>query len=272
VLLHFAIDNGWRTDDPTVRVKGFAEGEFHTWTDDEIEAFERRWPLASRARTAFALLLYTGQRASDVKRMAWPDVVEGTIHVVQGKTGEKLWIPMHPELQQALTAWGRKSRLMLTTSFGKEFSDKGFSNFMADRIGEAGLPERCVTHGLRKAAARRLAEAGCTVHEIASITGHRTLKEIERYTRAAEQRRLAVAAMARLAPRPFAEFPNRSEGLGKQLTIVKHFRQLGKGYESSPGHHPSGTSSKIKVRGPVAVAAGARKEVACCRGRLRWPL
>ena len=29
VLLHFAIDNGWRTDDPTIRIKKFAEGEFH---------------------------------------------------------------------------------------------------------------------------------------------------------------------------------------------------------------------------------------------------
>ena len=72
--------------------------------------------------------------------------------------------------------------MMLTTSYGKEFSEKGFSNFMADTIGEAGLPERCVTHGLRKAAARRLAETGCSSKEIAAITGHRTLAEIERAT------------------------------------------------------------------------------------------
>ena len=56
---------------------------------------------------------------------------------------------------------------------------------------------RCTIHGLRKAACRRLAEAGCTVHEIAAISGHATLKEVERYTKAADQARLAQAAMAR---------------------------------------------------------------------------
>jgi len=41
--------------------------------------------------------------------------------------------------------------------------------------------------------------------EIAAITGHTTLKEIERYTKAAEQRKLAMAAIARLAPRPLSK-------------------------------------------------------------------
>src|SRR5262249_10191394 len=148
-----------------------------------------------------------------------------------------LWIPMHPELQAALKAWGREGRHMLTTSFGMPFTEKGFSNFMADKIGVAGLPDRCVTHGLRKAAARRLAEAGCSASEIASITGHRTLKEVERYTKAAEQRKLAVAAMGRLSARPLAEFPNRSEGLGKVPVKPGIIKGLGIGFDSAPGHH-----------------------------------
>ena len=56
--------------------------------------------------------------------------------------------------------------------------------------------------GLRHAAARRFAEAGCTAHEIAAITGHASLKEIVRYTKAADQRRLATAAMNKLHPTP----------------------------------------------------------------------
>jgi len=47
----------------------------------------------------------------------------------------------------------------------------------------------CSAHGLRKAAARRLAEAGCTEHEIAAITGHASLREVQRYTKAADQKR-----------------------------------------------------------------------------------
>jgi integrase len=65
---------------------------------------------------------------------------------------------------------------------------------MREECNEAGLPH-CSSHGLRKAAARRLAEAGCTEHEIASITGHASLREITRYTKAADQVRLAVSAM-----------------------------------------------------------------------------
>src|SRR5205814_1675625 len=87
---------------------------------------------------------------------------------------------------------------ILQTAFGRPFTSNGFGNFMADKIARAGLPDRCVTHGLRKAAARRLAEAGCSANEIAAITGHATLQEVSRYTKAAEQRKLALAAMRRL--------------------------------------------------------------------------
>lgn len=84
--------------------------------------------------------------------------------------------------------------------FGAPFTSNGFgSGFMAVKIDKAGLPKRCVTHGLRKAAARRLAEAGCTANEIAAITGHATLVEVSRYTKAAEQRKLAQSAMKRLS-------------------------------------------------------------------------
>ena len=198
ILMHFAVDNGWRRDDPTVRIKSFAEGEFHTWTDDEIAVYERHWPVGSRARTAFALLLHTGQRLSDVSRMAWTDVEAQAIRVVQGKTKTKLWIPLHPELSRVLAAWPKMHVTLLTTNFGKPFSEKGFGNWMADRIAAAGLGEQCVTHGLRKAAARRLAEAGCSANEIAAVTGHMTLKEVGRYTKAAEQKTLATAAIRRL--------------------------------------------------------------------------
>ena len=199
VLLHFAIDNGWRTDDPTIRIKKFAEGEFHTWTDGEIERFEATWRIGSRERLAFALFLYSGQRTSDVAKMSWAEVSEDGIWIVQRKTKAKLLVPLHPELYAILSASRRREGAILQTAFGKPFSSKGLSNFMGVRIGKAGLPERCVTHGLRKAAARRLAEAGCSANEIAAITGHASLEEVARYTKAAEQKKLARSAMDRLA-------------------------------------------------------------------------
>jgi hypothetical protein len=79
--------------------------------------------------------------------------------------------------------------------------------FMAEKIAAAGLPKRCVTHGLRKAAARCLAESGCSANEIAAITGHATLVEVSRYTKAAEQKRLARAAIERLTARESVRIP-----------------------------------------------------------------
>uniref|UniRef100_UPI0038D197A4 tyrosine-type recombinase/integrase n=1 Tax=Gluconobacter japonicus TaxID=376620 RepID=UPI0038D197A4 len=79
-------------------------------------------------------------------------------------------------------------------------SANNFYNQFIDWRREAGLPPGCSPHGLREAAARRLAEAGCTTHQIAAITGHRSLAEVARYTRAAEQVELARSAMSRLRP------------------------------------------------------------------------
>jgi len=212
ILIHFAIDNGWRKDDPTLRIKKYAGGEFHSWTDEEIEVYERRWQIGSKECTAFGLLLFTGQRASDVAKMDWSDVSEDGIWVVQRKTKAKLLVPIHPSLQAILEAWGSHEGPVLQTAFGRAFTAKGMSNFMAERIDQAGLPERCVTHGLRKAAARRLAEAGCSANEIAAITGHVSLEEVARYTRAAEQKRLARAAMDRLVRgQPASEIPNPAD-------------------------------------------------------------
>jgi integrase len=78
---------------------------------------------------------------------------------------------------------------------------------MADAIKAAGLPDRCVPHGLRKAAARRLAEAGCSEKQIAAVTGHTTLKEVARYTRAANQERLAADAVDMLSNKRRSKIP-----------------------------------------------------------------
>ena len=70
-----------------------------------------------------------------------------------------------------LDTWPRQHVAILTTTYGEPFTSKGSANWCADRIADAGLPDRCVTHRLRKAAARRLAEAGCTALQIAKHHG-----------------------------------------------------------------------------------------------------
>lgn len=200
-LVRYAISLKWLQHDPTLGATSYRSKEFHTWTEKELTQFEVHWPEGSRQRLAYALLLYTGQRGSDVHRMSYAHIDGDTIEVVQQKTGqegsdEKLVIPMHRNLRRELAQAKRKHVVILATAFGQPFSVKGFGNFMSDAIRAAGLPPKCKAHGLRKAAARRLAEAGCTAKQIQAITGHRSLEEVERYTRKADQKRLARQAVA----------------------------------------------------------------------------
>ena len=121
----------------------------------------------------------------------------GDIEVRQEKTRTVLVIPMHANLVAVLEATAGEHLVLLTTKTGKAYAPNDLSDEFRSWCDAAGLPAECSLHGLRKAAARRLAEAGCSAHEIAAITGHRTLKEIERYTRSADQARLARQAIAR---------------------------------------------------------------------------
>jgi integrase len=196
-MMKHAVDTGLRADDPTRDVKAIrvkSDG-FHSWTEAEIQQFEARHPIGSRARLALALLLYTGQRRSDVVRMGRQHLRDGNLYVRQQKTGVELMIPVHADLQAIISE--TTGMTFLVTRFGKPFTPVAFGNWFREQCDMANL-HHCSAHGLRKAAARRLAEAGCTEHEIAAITGHASLREISRYTKAADQKRLAAAAIGKV--------------------------------------------------------------------------
>jgi integrase len=197
ILMRFAIDEGWRKDDPTFGIKSLkikSEG-FHCWTDEELETFERHWPIGTMQRLAFAVLIYTFPRRGDVVSLGRQHLREGCLTFVQSKTGARLTIPVHPDLQRIIDATPSTNLSFLVTSHGQPFTNAGFGNWFRHACREAGLPKRCAAHGLRKAACRRGAEAGWTVHQIAAWSGHKTLKEVERYTKAADQKRLAESTM-----------------------------------------------------------------------------
>ena len=197
-VMAYAIATGVREDDPFAGLKPYRLGTHHTWTEPEIAQFERHWPLGTRERLAFALLLYTGQRGGDVVKMIRNDIVNGCIRVSQDKarkgTTNELMIPIHPALARALRAGPVVGmQHIITDARGRPL--RGLSELIERAVKIAGLPPHCVAHGLRKAALRRLAEHGSTTKEIAAISGHRSLKEIERYTARADQARLAQAAV-----------------------------------------------------------------------------
>ncbi len=138
------------------------------------------------------------QRRGDVVRMGPQHIRGGLLHVRQQKTGAPLQLPIFPELQEAIDAMPNSGRHLtfLVTASGKPFSPAGFTNWFRDVCTKAGL-RGFSAHGLRKASLTRLAEAGCSVHEIAAFSGHKTLSEIAHYTRSVEQAALAREAMAK---------------------------------------------------------------------------
>lgn len=116
----------------------------------------------------------------------------------QSKTGTEIEIPLHPVLRASLEALPKKNMTFLLTEYGKPFTVDGFGNWFRDRVREAELPDRGNSpHGLRKAACRRLAEAGCTGPQIMAISGHKNLKEVQTYIQAAERLGLAREALKR---------------------------------------------------------------------------
>jgi integrase len=207
VLIAFAIDDEIREDDPTVgieRPKLSADG-WHCWTEEEIGQYEAQHLIGSQARLGLALALHTSQRAADLIRMGKQHVRDGKISVSQQKTGTRLWVPIHSELKAILDATPSDHLTYLISGYGKPYSSAGtFSHAINRWTKEAGLTG-CPLHGLRKACLTRLAEAGCTAFEIMAISGHKSLAEVERYVKAAEQKRMAERAIARTETYPRAD-------------------------------------------------------------------
>ena len=178
---------------PRAPMKGFPP-----WSDADIAKFEAHWKTGTRQRLALALLLYTVQRRSDVVVMGRQHAKPDKIHVAQAKSGGKtrLWIPIHPALKRELDHVPAGQLTFLQTAYGQPFSPAGFTKWFGEAAQEAGLTDR-TPHGLRKAGSRRLAEAGCTPHQIMAITGHKNLSEVTMYTASADQERLAEEAIER---------------------------------------------------------------------------
>lgn len=181
--------------------KGSDEG-FHTWTGPEVEAFKARHPIGTKAHLAFALLLYTGVRRSDVVTLGRQMVRNGWLHFTEAKgranKPKHREIPMLPELQAVIEASPAGNLTFLVTEYGAPYSEAGFGNWFRDRCDEAGLPQ-CSAHGLRKVGATIAADSGATEHQLMAIFGWESPKQAAIYTKKANRRKLAGDAMHLLA-------------------------------------------------------------------------
>lgn len=179
------------TSNPAQAVKKFGKLEgvrprqvYWQWSDD------KRFRLAAlkagdwEVYVGQMLLAYTGQRPADVRAMEWSDYDGQRIRVTQQKTRARVWIHVHRDLKRVLDLHLRRRKAaeriggtILQTDGGKAFKERYFAerwDIVAAMAGTAKLQRR----DLRRTAVVRLAEAACTIPEIAAITGH-TIKSVE---------------------------------------------------------------------------------------------
>ena len=208
-MFRWAVEARLATINPTTGVKRIRTGSegFTAWTLDDIRAFEKRHPIGTKARLALALLLFTGQRRSDVVTFGRQHVREGKLTFVQaknkGRAPKRMTLTVIPALRSIIDASPTGDLTFLVTGRGKAFTVAGFGNWFRDRCNDAGLPDLSA-HGLRKALQAIGANSGLTDRELMAIAGHENERETSRYTKSRDRDGLAASGLSKLAAGPFA--------------------------------------------------------------------
>ncbi|MGD9470648.1 MAG: tyrosine-type recombinase/integrase [Novosphingobium sp.] len=201
VLLDLACRMEWIGQNPVRLTEKYQEGEgWHDWTDAEIDQYRAAHPLGTMARLTMELALNTAARRCNVNKIERDHIRDGLIYVAHAKDNHETAVEMLPGTKAALDALpAAPIRFIVTTQFGKPFSDAGLGNRMRKWCDAAGLPH-CSLHGLRKAMSRILAEHGATDAEGQSVTGHKKDRTFAYYRDKANRKTLARHAMAKLNP------------------------------------------------------------------------
>ena len=194
-VMTYAMDCDLIQINPAMRIKGLKGGSHKAWPKPLIERVLAEAP-EDLARV-IAMGFYTAQRKSDVIAARWSDIEDGGIRFNQQKTGKHVWIPILPDFQDILDKTPRRGVMVLTTQTGRPWTvanlDCAF-NRTKKKLGIKGY----VIHGVRKSMAAWLSEKGATTEESKAWLGHESDQMAAYYTKDADQRRLAKAALAKL--------------------------------------------------------------------------
>ena len=169
---------------------------FPVWTEDDVAAYEARWPLGTRQRVWLAVLLYTGLRRGDAVLLGRQHVRDGVVAIRTQKTGTGVAIPLLPPLVEALAAGPTGELAFICGANGKPLTKESFGNLFSDACRGAGV--RKSAHGLRKIGATRAANNGATVAQLNAIFGWSGGKMASLYTQSADRVRLAREAIGKL--------------------------------------------------------------------------
>lgn len=191
---HIRVDPTAGVDNP-LRKSGAG---FPIWTEDEVEKYQKRWPLGTKERVWIDVLLYTGLRRGDAVKLGRQHVRDGVATIATEKSREqvKVTIPILPVLQATLDAGPTSDLALICGAKGEPFTKESFGNAFREAARAVGV--RKSAHGIRKIGATRAAENGATVAELEAIFGWQGGGMAALYTRAADRARLAKGAINRL--------------------------------------------------------------------------
>jgi integrase len=185
--------------DPTADVKRPPQKKtegFTPWGEDDVQAYQRRWPIGTRERVWLEVLLGTGLRRGDAVKLGRQHVRDGVITIKTEKTGTIVKLRISPELRETLAAGPVGDLTFVVGAKGRPLNKRTFGDAFSAAARAAGVNASC--HGVRKLASVRFAEAGCTERELEAVFGWRGGRMASHYTRSADQARLAQEAMDKL--------------------------------------------------------------------------
>lgn len=239
-LFNWAISAELATFNPATGVgKIHRSPGFHTWSEAEVARFRKTYRLGSMARLAMELMLNLGVRRSDLVKLGWKNMNGDRIEFSpqKGAAHYERWLslPMTDDLREALDAMTHEEPTFLITEYGKPFSSNGFGNKMRQWCNDAHLPE-CSSHGLRKASATILAEAGATEHQLMAIFGWSDSKMAQLYTKAAQSKLIIDAG-----------FERRKSHMARKNVPLSSTRNSG---ETNRGKNDGKTTSEDSSGGP----------------------
>lgn len=190
----------------TVKYPLLKSGEgFPAWTEDDVVAYEKRWPLGTKEHVWLAVLLYTGLRRGDAVKIGKQHVRDGIATLRTEKTDTEVNIPLLPPLVQALKAGPTADLAFVCGANGKPMTKESFGNAFRDACRAAGVKKSA--HGLRKIGATRAADNGATTATLNAIFGWTGSKMASLYTQNADRKRLAREHMGKLLNDTGTNFP-----------------------------------------------------------------
>jgi integrase len=182
---------------------------FPVWSEEEVAAYEQYWPLGTKERLWFAMLLYTGLRRGDAVRLGRQHVRNGVATLTTEKTGTEVYIRILPPLLEAIEAGPTGDLAFICGANRKPLTKESFGNQFAEACRKAGI--RKSAHGLRKLAATTMANNGATVAELNSIFGWTGARMASRYTERADRKKLSSGAAEKLMNEERTSIPAPSD-------------------------------------------------------------